>query len=129
MPIKSTIKIITSNKDEYELLFSEQFNLVYKNDTIILKLIDDLESVNLRIVFIDDENIDRLKGTSKRVNNEIVYTVNKWYSDTYVENIEPMMIYSNIQTGIEWFLKLKTVATVNGKHRQVFVTIWKKIKL
>lgn len=128
----STKPIIISKHDneDYELVLNESLLLLDKNDRIIVPLIYDSLKWKLNIIFINDDTINEYSGTMTFDKENIIYTLNKWDSDSYVETTTPIKISAKDNEGNftnEFYLKLKSIAPINHNFRQVFISIWKKM--
>lgn len=129
--MSSTRDIVYKIEDaSYQIVLNENFILLSKYGKINIPFHFDNSKWNLVLDLISDDLLPVNNGKISYLKNEIVYTLNKWESDTWIENSKPINFSSRNSKGEvtnEFYLKLKTIAPINENFRQIFITVWKRI--
>jgi len=121
----SIATITTShNGQTLELYFSETIAMLSRNGACLIKF-KKFPNWTLKFLFEENNAYDPFSSRMENLEHGANYYFNKWNSDTWVENMEPF--YLQTQSGVEFFIKVRTSGNISVEFRSVYITIWKSI--
>jgi hypothetical protein len=111
--------------DPYELVFNETLILLDKNSSVRIRFPKEINHWSIAFVFKDDLTKGKVSYTTILKDKELLFTLNRWYSDKWVENSIPDLM-KNEEAKIHLFIKFRSEANEQQNFRSLTVTVWKK---
>jgi hypothetical protein len=121
-------EIISENTagEKYKVIFNQNILSLNRNDVIRITLPKEANSWSIKISFTDEESEKQFNASWVTLTDGVEITLNKWYSETWVENIIPYSLDSKDgKTKLK--IKIRTTASPNKDFRSLIVTVWKAI--
>lgn len=117
---------IESKDTKYELVFTQSFSLLNKNDIVTIKLPQKYFNWTMKFVFQEASESNKEYSTEQLFEpGNITYKFFGWYSDSYVENTTALQAFNKSRT-VELFTKIRTSATKDKDFRLVIISVWRK---
>ncbi|MBL0102597.1 MAG: hypothetical protein IPP51_01765 [Bacteroidetes bacterium] len=107
-----------------KLVFNETMILLSKDDQVFFTLPEELYSWSFRIIFSTGGIPVPSDIFTEFKEKETVLTLNNWFSETGVYNLDPLR-FSSKDTNQTLFIKLRTIANHYQDHRTLTISIWK----
>ena len=125
MDQNAIIFIENPKEGKLELVFTKSLILMGRDDTVTISFNENQPPLTLRITFIETEDIPVMATRWKVENNNAFLELNKWYTDTWVENDQPIY-FTTVDKSITFFVKIRSTANVNQDIRHLSINLWKK---
>jgi hypothetical protein len=117
----------TTDTGTFEVIKNDALVLLPGTTEVNLSFEVDRERYKLSLQFLDDDTKAQYSGEIKLLStHHILYSMNKWYSDSFAENETPLRAELTSASGLKKviFFKIRLMADLNTKLSALLTTIW-----
>ncbi len=122
----SEIKVLTGDGNDLKLIFNETILLPKIDSTLSIRLPDEANKWLLTIYFKQNDNEEALNARDEYQGDSIFLYLNKWYSDTWIENTSPYHFFSK-NNQINVYVKIRSSAMRQSLGRAVMISVWQPL--
>jgi hypothetical protein len=120
--------VFNSHENKWlRLIFNETLLLLNRDGEVWVNLGSETSNWILRIQFSNEGFMAANTLTHDTQGKEIIIKLNRWFSETGIENTEPLY-FQSADKSVEIYVKIKTVASMYQKTRTLTITVWKATK-
>jgi len=114
-------------KEKRQVLYNEIILMVDKYDSLTFDAKNEEFNFDMKFTFefTDSGEEFKSKGNYSRENKELKLSLEKWYSQSRVENTEPIELV--LDSGLKIWIKYGTSASEKRDFRMFHLTVWGKI--
>ncbi|HMB99873.1 MAG TPA: hypothetical protein VKN14_02425 [Flavobacteriaceae bacterium] len=107
-----------------QVLYNEVILMIDKYDTLTFHAINEEFNFEMKFNFEFSDSGDEFKanGNFSQKDKELTLKLEKWYSQTRVENTEPLEF--DLDTGLKIWVKYGTSAIEKRDFRMFHLTVW-----
>jgi hypothetical protein len=110
----------------YELVFNETMAMLNKDGNVFISFPPELNNWKIRLVFQDNAYNSLANIQTEFDANEIVLKLTNWYSDTGIQNQEPLLLQSR-DGKLSLLAVIKAIGNRFQNQRGLTISIWKKV--
>lgn len=114
------------NNAWYELFYERNLVLLSRDGMAFLELPKSLNSWRIRIVFDSGHSMAPMPIRMQLDGDVIQLILTNWYSDSGVQNTEPLVLNSK-DNSVQLLVMIRTTANRTQNYRNITVNIWKRM--